>query len=283
MRGLWLVLVAAGCDGRRPACDTAQVFDHATQTCTAYVAEDPVPADVWRPAPGTTWQWQLTGSIDTSVPVDMYDVDLFDAPDSVFTALQDRTVICYFSAGSAEDFREDAVALPDDATGDRLMGWSDERWVDVTHPAVRQWVEDRLDYAVERGCDGVEPDNVDGYANRNGFFLTPAEQLQFNRFVADEAHRRGLSVGLKNDVDQLAELEPWFDWALNEECHLFEECGVYTPFRGADKAVFHTEYVRNWRDAPELAARVCVHSGFSTLVKTLDLGPEFLSCPAGVP
>ena len=33
--------------------------------------------DIWEPGPGTTWQWQLTGTIDTSVDVEMYDVDVW--------------------------------------------------------------------------------------------------------------------------------------------------------------------------------------------------------------
>ena len=148
----------------------------------------------------------------------------------------------------------------------------------VTNPAVFDMIERRLDLAVERGCDGVEPDNVDGYTNRSGFPISPAEQLQFNRFIADQAHMRSLSVGLKNDIEQLEELEPWFDWALNEECHEFEECGTYTPFRRAGKAIFHTEYVADFSTAEAKAAEVCVHPGFSTLVKLLDLGPQVIAC-----
>ena len=46
---------------------------------------------------------------------------------------------------------------------------------------------DRLDVARAKGCDGVEPDNVDGYANKTGFDLTKDDQLRFNRFLAVEA------------------------------------------------------------------------------------------------
>jgi hypothetical protein len=59
----------------------------------------------------------------------------------------------------------------------------------------------RLDLAVAKGCDGVEPDNVDGYANNTNFPLTVQDQLQFNIWLANEAHARGLSIGLKNDLD----------------------------------------------------------------------------------
>ena len=37
------------------------------------------------------------------------------------------------------------------------------------------------------GCDGVEPDNVDGYVNDTGFDLTAGDQLDFNRFARGEA------------------------------------------------------------------------------------------------
>lgn len=39
----------------------------------------------------------------------------------------------------------------------------------------------RLDLAVQKGCDGVEPDNVDGYQNNSGFPLTAQDQLAYNR------------------------------------------------------------------------------------------------------
>lgn len=42
----------------------------------------------------------------------------------------------------------------------------------------------RLDKAMTRGCDGVEPDNVDGYTNHNGLGLTAADQLSYNKWLA---------------------------------------------------------------------------------------------------
>jgi hypothetical protein len=268
--------------GGRSGCDDDEVYDHEQEGCVPYVAGDPVEADVWAPKVGTTWQWQLTGRIDRSIDVAMYDVDLFEATDGDLEGLKadGRAVICYFSAGSLEDYRDDVGFVDEAAVGKKLDGWPDERWLDVTHPDVWALAAQRLDRAVERGCDGVEPDNVDGFVNRTGFPLTPAEQLQFNRYLADEAHVRGLSVGLKNDVDQRKALEPWFDWALNEECVAYDECGGYTPFLDADKAVFHTEYVDEVSEAAGRLSDVCGArpSSFSTLVKTWDLGSEYFPC-----
>src|SRR6185503_4099576 len=161
---------------------------------------------------GTSWQWQLTGTINTSFDVDMYDIDLFDAPAAKIAELHaaGRIVICYFSAGSYENWRPDANQFPAAALGNELDGWPGERWLDTRSTAVRNIMTARLDLAVQRGCDGVEPDNVDGYTNGSGFALTAATQLNYNRFLAAEAHARHLSIGLKNDLDQVTALLPDF-------------------------------------------------------------------------
>jgi glycosyl hydrolase family 114 len=54
----------------------------------------------WIPEQGTSWQWQLSGTIDESVAADVYNVDLFETPRSVVSSLhaQGRHVICYMSA-----------------------------------------------------------------------------------------------------------------------------------------------------------------------------------------
>jgi hypothetical protein len=144
---------------------------------------------------------------------------------------------------------------------------------------VRELMAERLDLAVERGCDGVEPDNVDGYANDNGLGLNATEQLSYNRFLADEAHAHGLSVGLKNDLDQLDDLHPWFDWGLNEECLAYDECERLRVFTDQGKAVFHVEYIDDWADAAALADEACGRAPFlDSLIKTWDLGEEWLNC-----
>lgn len=237
--------------------------------------------DVWSPAPGTSWQWQLSDAIDTSFEVEMYDVDLFEASDQELGSLLDdgRIVVCYFSAGSYEDWREDAGDFPDEALGNDLEDWEGERWLDITSDAVREIMEARLDRAADRGCDGVEPDNMDGYNNDPGFDLTDDDQLDYNRFIADAAHDRGLSVGLKNDVDQLEELVGRFDWALNEECHAYDECDAYETFIVAGKAVFCAEYVDDWADAQDLADEICGdYPDLSTIIKEWDLTARRLAC-----
>lgn len=231
---------------------------------------------VWQPEPGTTWQWQLTGRIDRSYDVTMYDVDLFDVPVRTIDALHDegRIVICYFSAGAWEEWRDDADRFPEAILG-ADNGWPGERWVDIrVLDVLGPILTDRLDLAVAKGCDGVEPDNVDGYVNRSGFPLTADDQAEFNRWLAREAHRRRLSVGLKNDLDQVTDLVDWFDWALNEQCFQYDECNLLLPFVEADKAVFGVEY----RGSPSSFCPEARDLRFSWLKKRWDLDAWVITC-----
>ncbi|HEY6887128.1 MAG TPA: endo alpha-1,4 polygalactosaminidase, partial [Solirubrobacter sp.] len=241
------------------------------------LAEGAKTRTVWVPSPTTTWQWQLSGTLDASVDAQMYDVDLFDTPASVVAKLhaQGRRAVCYLSAGSFEQGRPDANAFPEAVLGEPLDGYPDERWLDVRRlDVLGPIMEARMDLCRGKGFDAVEADNVDGYANKSGFPLTANDQLRFNRFLATAAHARGLSIGLKNDLDQVAQLEPDFDWALNEQCFQYDECDRLKPFVAAGKAVFVTEY--------ELEpAAFCARAradGFMAMVKRLELGPFRRPC-----
>lgn len=166
--------------------------------------------------------------------------------------------------------------------GRALEGWPGERWLDVRRAALRPSLAARLDLAVAHHCDGVDPDNVDGYANSTGFPLSSDDQLPFNRWLAEAAHGRGLAVGLKNDIDQIPQLVDAFDWQVNEQCVAFGECDALMPFIAAGKPVFGLEYPTD--RAPTLAERagaVCPEAnrrGFDTLVKPLDLTASVVAC-----
>ena len=239
----------------------------------------------WSPRTSDTWQWQLTGALNLSYAVTMYDFDIVDTPITTITDMRSigKRVVCYFSAGSAENWRPDyAMFLPSDM-GNALSGWAGERWLDTRSDNVRKIMALRLDDAVKKGCDAVEPDNVDGYTNGPGFPLTAATQLDYNRFLAREAHARGLAVGLKNDVSQLTELEPDFDFAINEQCFQYNECAGYSVFTQKGKPVFNAEYASKYRtntggarDALCVAAKA---ANLRTLVLSVNLDDSFrFSC-----
>jgi hypothetical protein len=231
---------------------------------------------VWRPSPGTNWQWQLTGDIDTSFEVQMYDIDLFDAPQEVIEQLHadGRVVICYLSAGSWEDWRSDANQFTDAAKGED-NGWPGEKWLDIRKlDVLGPIMESRLDLAVQKGCDGVEPDNVGGYNSDTGFLLTYQDQLEYNIWLSEAAHRRHLSIGLKNGPDQIGDLLPYFDWALNEECFQYDECEPFLAFVEAGKAVFGVEYTGDPQDFCLWANAM----NFDWLKKGLELDASRVAC-----
>lgn len=190
--------------------------------------------EIWEPTVGTTWQWQLTGdTIDQSFDVDMYDIDLFESDASAVAALQQqgRKVVCYISMGSWEDWRPDLDQFPEQVIGKDYQDWPGEKWLDIRQvellaPVMRA----RLDMCRDKGFDAIEPDNIDGYTNDTGFPLTYNDQIKYNRWLADEAHARGLSIGLKNNPDQAADLVAFYDWAMTEDCFDQGWCEQLLPF-----------------------------------------------------
>jgi hypothetical protein len=271
--GVMAAVVAAGCSGPETAAPVTSGPD-ATATTTTLAADD---AAVWQPAPGTTWQWQLTGPIDTSVDAEVFDVDGFDTPAATVAQLRSggAAAICYLSAGAFEDWRPDADRFPPSVIGTG-NGWPGESWLDIRQlDLLAPIMEDRLDMCAAKGFDGVEVDNIDGYANDSGFPITADDQLAYNRFLADAAHARGLSIGLKNDLDQVDELVDLYDFAINEECASYDECDLLIPFIDAGKAVFHVEYTLGTDEfCPATTAL-----GFSSMRKNPDLDAWREPCP----
>lgn len=251
-----------------------------TTTTAATQTTAPAPAAPgagrWSPQAGAPWQWQLTTPVDQSVDVPVYDIDLFDNTKGVIDALhaKGRKVICYFDAGAWESYRTDADQFPAAVIG-RSTGWDNERWLDIRQiDVIGPLIAKRLDMAVAKGCDAVEPDQDNGWENNPGFPITRAQSIAWNRWVAQAAHDRGLSVGLKNSIGETAELEPFFDWALNEECFQYKECDQLAPFTRAGKTVLQVEYKTD-------PASFCPQAralGFASMRKNLNLDAARTPC-----
>jgi hypothetical protein len=259
--------------------------DMAQASAPGDMAQASAPGDMaraasgyWQPHPGTSWQLQLSGTVDTSVDVQVYDIDLFDNSAAIIAALkaQGRKVVCYFSAGSFENWRPDVSSFPAAVIGNGLQGWPGENWLDTRAQAVRDIMAKRMDLAVQKGCDAVDPDNVDGYTNNPGFPLTYQTQLDYNRFLAGAAHARNLAVALKNDIDQIVDLLSDFDFQVNEQCFQYSECDKVQPFIAANKPVFEVEY-----GAASLSTTVCPKANainFDSLIKNLNLDAWRVAC-----
>merc|ERR1711939_1274338 len=268
-----------------PVVPTKSASVPTSASATANPTSTQAAGEFWQPAAGSTWQIELSGVVsDTSYPADVFDLDLFDTPQSTIDALHaaNKKVICYFSAGSFEDWRPDQADFQAADKGSAMEGWEGEWWLNTKTANVRSIMAARIDIAASKGCDAVDPDNVDGYANANGVGLTATDATDYLNFLADTAHAKGLSIGLKNAGDLVGEVLDKMQFHVNEQCIEYDECELFKPFIDAGKPVFHIEYPET---APSIAADVksekCAAAStmsFSTVLKTEALTAWIDAC-----
>ncbi len=233
-------------------------------------APDAPPASHLAIAPGVTWQWQLQGTVDETV-LDaasgrkLFDIDMFAASPELVARLHAKqiTVICYIESGDFATSRPDAGDFPPSIVTTPLPGFPDEYFIDIraldapvgpTGKTLRKIMEARFDRARADNCDGVEPDLDDLHNYATGYSISMADQLGYNAFLIGLAHDRGMSLGLKNGIgdDPATTLDfversiaNGTDWALNEECNQYSECGAYAAFITSGRAVLQVEYLDN--------------------------------------
>ncbi|KAG7114693.1 hypothetical protein HYQ44_008148 [Verticillium longisporum] len=146
----------------------------------------------------------------------------------------------------------------------------------------------RIELARDKGFDGVDPDNVDGFTNRNGLGLTAADSIDYISFLAFEARRRGLAMGLKNGGSIIKNVLPVIDFSVNEECAAYSECDLYKAVTDAGKPVFHIEYpdmAKTGVQDKDARRRACKAKGagrFNTVMKGLDLDGWVQYCDGDV-
>lgn len=236
---------------------------------------------IWLPALNTSWQWQLDDlPVDQAVDAQMYDIDLFDNDASVVAALhaQGRRVVCYVNVGTWEEWRPDAQGFPPEVIGRDYAGQPGEKWLDIRRiDLLGPIMRNRFDLCKAKGFDGIEPDNVDGFANDTGFPISPHDQMAYNVWLSNEAHARGLSIGLKNDPEQIADLLPHFDWALAEECFAQGWCDLLGPFVAAGKAVFAAEYTDTGMTTEKFCAQANAMN-INAILKQRDLNAWRQAC-----
>ena len=261
---------------------------HAVALTSASTARGRLPAPVkcqscWRPHLRESWQIQLNSTPGRPfLKVAMIEVDGFDTPVATIAALHrtfpGRGVVCYIDAGTWENWRPDAHEFPRYLLGKPDGGWAGERWLAIArfHGGLGRIMQARARMCKRKGFNAIDFDNVDGYTNDTGFHLTGAEQLRYDIFLANTAHRLGLSVALKNDLQQIPVLLKYFDFAVDEQCFQYDECltaqnGGFglNEFTAAHKAVFEIEYqLKLSQFCPE-----AIKDHFNALRKGLDLGP----------
>ena len=213
--------------------------------------------------------------------IGVYELDLFDAEPSTIDALHAASgyVICYFSAGSFEDWRPDVARIPQSIIGKDYQGWPGERWLNIRdRDALAPILEARLDLAVSKGCDAVDPDNVDGFTNQTGFDVSAEDQRGFNRWLAEAAHGRGLAISLKNAAELVGDLVERFDFAVIESCAAQQACLAFAPFAERKKAVFQIEYRNETKDWAAVC-REAAAQGFTAILAELTLDGTEEPCP----
>jgi hypothetical protein len=236
-------------------------------------------ASPWVPTPSEHFQIILNNTPDEQQlhgPFSVIEVDGFDTPASTVTAIHDlgKKAVCYIDVGTWENWRPDAKKFPKSVLGKPDAGWSGERWLDIRQTAILLPImKARFAMCVKKGFDAVDPDNIDGVENDTGFKLTLKEQLTYDRDIAAIAHADGLSVALKSYASEASALEPDFDFVVNEQCAQYDECGSFTSFIKAGKAVYDIEYTTSLSFCSKLPA------GIDGMAKHLSLDAWVRWCP----
>ena len=234
--------------------------------------------------PGTSWQWQLTGALDSSLAVKVYDIDLYDNDAAAVSALHAKgiTVICYMSVGSYEDWRPDAADFPKAVLGKDYPGWPGEKFLDIRAlDTLGPIMAKRLDLCASKGFDGIEPDNMDvfeGGSSGTGFPLTEADGVAYAQWLTTEAHQRGLSIGQKNTSELASKLATVMDWALTEDCFDGNWCADMQPYIDHGKAVLMSEYTDTGVNFGNACTWAKAHQ-FSAILKGRDLDAPVQFCP----
>lgn len=241
--------------------------------------------------PGTSWQWQLDGTINTNIlnrvhnSRKMFDIDLFDTPTSTIRLLKRKhiAVVCYVETGAIESYRPDASAFAQaGVVAAPMPGYPAERYLNINNPRTYALMLRRLRLAKAKGCQGIEPDIDDtyfedpNYSGDNsvtstfaGFSLSWHQQLAYDRRIASAAHDLGLTIALKNAPDQafVHGMLPYIGFAIVEQCFEYSECSPYTQMIRAHKAVFEVEY----NLAPSQFCGQANRLNFDALYKGVDL------------
>ena len=257
----------------------AATEDSSPETPPTSPPDNPPPSGWWKPAPGLTWQWQLTAKFDFDIQTEVIDIDLNVDKSAVdYYHAQGTKVICYISVGSYENWREDADQFPPEVLGKDYEGWSGEKWLDIRRiDLLAPIILARLDECAAKGFDGVEPDNMQIHDNDTGFPLTYEDQLKYALWLAEESHKRGLAIGQKNAPDMVRDLVNIYDFAITEDAFYYNWAEDLRPYIEAGKPVFAAEYT----DLPGDFDEFCRQSnelGFSTILKHRDLDAWLETC-----
>jgi hypothetical protein len=233
---------------------------------------------------GKTFEWRLDSLANNfSTNAEVVDVDAFFATPELVAQLkaQGKTVIAYLSVGSVENFRPDANDFPQSVIGNDYEGYPDEKWLDIRKiELLAPIMKARFDMVKNKGFDGIEPDNMNGYQNNTGFTISEEDATIYARWLIAQAHSRGLSIGQKNSEELIPVLFDEFDWILTEDAFADGFYEELSPYVSVGKAVFLVEYTE--RISPEnFQEQVCPRAltkKYSAVLKNRELTDTTYYC-----
>jgi hypothetical protein len=250
-----------------------------TTSFTSSASKTTSAVSYWRPGESDRFQIILSNPptpAQSTGDYTMIELDGFDATAAAVATFHahHKRVVCYIDTGTWENWRPDAKSFPKSVLGKPDDGWPGERWLDIRQQAaLLPIMSARLRMCELKGFDAVDPDNVDGVENPTGFPLTWHEQLSYDRAIASLAHHDHLAVALKSFADAARELAPSFDFAVQEQCAQYQQCGEFGAFVHAGKPVFDIEYTNS------LAFCSTLPHGVYGIAKRLALTPWIRRCP----
>jgi len=240
----------------------------------------------WKPSAAERPQWQLQLQKDLRIieGVSVYAVDPDEISEAAITAAKANgaKLKCYISAGSMEQWRADSTLFPPQVLGANYYGWAGERWLDTRQiellaPVMRA----RMDKCKARGFDAIDADNVNGFINDTGFDISRQDSINYIKWLAQEAHSRGLAFSLKNSESLAADVVDHVDMMQTESCFIYNNCAAAAVMIAAGKPVFAVEYSHQLNTTQFLQlCRDTESYGFSTIYRTrgLEPGSTYHSC-----
>lgn len=276
-------LLAAACASPAPTAEPVS----AGATRPPAPSRAPVPDVVLPPVTGV-FDYQLGGPSD-EVDVDGRTVrpDVV-VRDATAPPLEGAYSVCYVNGFQTQPGEEDLwLARPElllrDADGVpvRDPAWPDEYVLDPSSPEQRAGILEVLGPVLtgcaDAGFDAVEVDNLDTWTRFEGVDEAGAHALA--AAYVDLAHGVGLAIGQKNAAEAAATARDrlGFDFAVTEECAVWDECAAYTDVYGAH--VLQVEYPEALTGAGLTFVDVCARPDRAplTVLRDRDL------VPAGAP
>ena len=216
------------------------------------IPDHPRPVSPLKPTTGWALHaWSEASPEDSVVDEQVIIVDLFDTDTTLIEEYKrhQHIVICSFSAGTAEDDREDVISNRHAWQAIAAGGSSDNQWLNIYElEQLQALMKPRIQLAKRKGCQGIEPDNTDCFNSIKECLVKGTrderEDAQMNYLVwlAGYVHSQGMLIGLKNSGPLVNTLVHLFDFAIEEQCREWLECKGYMPFFYQDKPVFGIEY-----------------------------------------